>query len=75
MLLIKESVVDTVRMVLWNRQWSVKENILRPGGIAMKSSWKAVFGGVAAVLCLSSPAAAEEWIILGTRALGMGVQE
>jgi len=38
----------------------------------MKSSWKAVFGAVAAVLCLSSPAAAEEWIILGTRALGMG---
>ena len=38
----------------------------------MKSSWKAVFVGIAAVLCLSSPAAGEEWIILGTRALGMG---
>ena len=38
----------------------------------MKSPWKAFFVGIAAVFCLSSPAAAEEWIILGTRALGMG---
>jgi len=38
----------------------------------MKSSWKAVFVGVVTVLCLSTPAAAEEWIILGARALGMG---
>lgn len=38
----------------------------------MKSSWKVFFVGVAAVFCLSGAAAAEEWIILGTRALGMG---
>jgi len=38
----------------------------------MKSSWKVFFVGVAAVFCLSGAAAAEEWIILGSRALGMG---
>jgi len=38
----------------------------------MNSSWKAFFVGAAAVFCFSSPVAAEEWIILGTRALGMG---
>jgi len=38
----------------------------------MKSSWKVFFMGVAAVFCLSGAAAAEEWIILGSRALGMG---
>lgn len=38
----------------------------------MKSSWNVFFVGVAAVFCLSGAAAAEEWIILGSRALGMG---
>ena len=72
LLLIKKSAVDTVRMVLQDWRLSVKEHLLNTWRYSYKSSWKAVFVGVAAVFCLSSPAGAEEWIILGTRALGMG---
>ena len=38
----------------------------------MRSLWKVFFLGFAAIFCFSSTAFAEEWIILGTRALGMG---
>jgi len=38
----------------------------------MKSLWKAFFIGLAVVFCFSGEAAAEEWTILGPRALGMG---
>lgn len=38
----------------------------------MKSLWKVFFLGFAVIFWFSSTAFAEEWIILGTRALGMG---
>jgi len=42
------------------------------GGLAMRSLWKVFFLGVAVIFWFSSTAFAGEWIILGTRALGMG---
>ncbi|TES88573.1 MAG: hypothetical protein E3J94_07775 [Desulfobacteraceae bacterium] len=38
----------------------------------MKSLWKLFFIGVVVIFCFSGEAAAEEWTILGPRALGMG---
>ena len=38
----------------------------------MKSLWKFIFIGVVVIFCFSGEAAAEEWTILGPRALGMG---
>ena len=38
----------------------------------MKSLWKAFFIGLVVIFCFSGEAAAEEWTILGPRALGMG---